>query len=77
MNVRDYQFIIERGAIAKDLHAVAGQILRDGDLTAQEKYNLGIAVGLRFSSLNAAAATCRAPRWDRPKPTAHRPAPAL
>lgn len=60
----DYQASIREAFLARTLHLLAADITADHSLTAQEKYNLGIAVGLRFSELNHAAIGNPKPRWS-------------
>lgn len=52
MTVRDYQFVIARSNIARDLEMLAMDIWHDEDLTLGEKLELGSALGAQqFSGL--------------------------
>jgi hypothetical protein len=63
MTKKDYEFVIARGDIAKDLHALGAEIRADDELFTTDKAELLEKIRLKFCQLNAQALGPQKSRW--------------
>lgn len=63
MTQLSYLLCISRATYATDLHSLRQDSAVDGELTEQQRGEVAIAIGLRFSALNAVTIGQQVPRW--------------